>query len=277
MLISEAVCGEHRPARPSAAAIELIHNFSLIHDDVEDRSPTRRGRPTVWKIWGEAQAINAGDTMFSLAHMAIPQLTPPDGDAAKTLALLKILGETCLELTRGQHLDMAFETADDIHPDGYINMIEGKTAALIAAAGQMGALAGGADDARQEHYKQFGRNLGLAFQIIDDILDIWGLPEKTGKQAAVDIHQRKKSLPVLYGLERSEALRALYRQEEAFDLADVERAVKLLGETGAEEYSRDLAMQYSVATAAALEHAGPDGEAGENLLKIVEMLLHRDY
>src|SRR5262249_7455742 len=151
---------------------------------------------TVWVLWGMAQAINAGDSMFSLAHLAIPRLAPADLPAETQVQMLALLDDTSLELTRGQHLDIGFETRQSVSVDEYIDMIRGKTAALIGAAAEMGAIAAGVSDQTRHHYGEFGRNLGIAFQIEDDMLDIWGAPELTGKQAAVDIVQRKKSLPV---------------------------------------------------------------------------------
>ena len=277
LLVCEAVGGDPHPARPAAAAVELIHNFSLLHDDIEDGSPTRRGRPTAWTIWGSAQAINAGDTLFTLAFLAIPRLTPPGSDPALTNRMWPILGDICLELTRGQHLDMSFETRDGVTTDEYLHMIRGKTAALLAGSALLGAMAGEADEPTLDHYRAFGESLGLAFQVIDDTLDIWGDPELTGKEPAVDIRQRKKTLPVLYGLARSDELRALYAQEESFSEAEVERAVALLGEIGARTYAEDLARQYTRDTLDSLEAAQPDGPTGECLHQLVHTLLHRDH
>jgi geranylgeranyl diphosphate synthase type I len=274
LLVSEAACGRGNPARPAAAAIELVHNFSLLHDDIQDRSPLRRGRPTVWSIWGEAQAINAGDALFALAHLALPRLTETPG--ARQGMMLQILGETCLELTRGQHLDISFESRNGVSTDEYLNMVTGKTAALIGAATYLGAMAAGADEARQAHFRAFGENLGMAFQVQDDVLDIWGDPEVTGKEAAVDIRQRKKTLPVLYALARSEELGKLYADPEPFDDSAVELAISLLDEVGAREYADSLAVEYSRQTLEHLAAAAPMGEAGQALHALVEMLLSRE-
>ena len=212
-----------------------------------------------------------------MAFLAIPRLTLSGVDPALTNRMWSILGDTCLELTRGQHLDMSFEGQDDVSTDEYLHMIEGKTAALLAGSATLGALAGGAHEPLLTHYRAFGQSLGLAFQVIDDMLDIWGDPELTGKQPAVDIRQRKKSLPVLYGLARSEDLRALYTQPDPFTDSDVERAVALLDAVGARTYAEDLARQYTHTTLHSLEAAQPDGLAGEGLHELVHMLLHRDH
>lgn len=276
LLACNASGGETDAARPPAAAVELIHNFSLLHDDIQDRSPLRRNRPTAWSIWGEAQAINAGDTLFTLAHLAIPRLAEGRLTGETQARMLTIADETCLELTCGQHLDMLFEERDDVGVDEYLEMIRGKTAALLSAAARLGALAAGAGEDVQAHYAGFGRCLGMAFQVRDDILDIWGDPSLTGKEAAIDIRQRKKSLPVLYGLERSAALRDLYASPAPFDDAQVQQAVSLLGEAGARDYAESLAERYSDETLEHLDAAQPQGEAGQALYALVDRLLHRD-
>ncbi len=277
MLAGEGVSGSPNAARPAAAAVELIHNFSLLHDDIQDRSQTRRGRETAWTIWGEPQAINAGDALYTLAYLALVRLTPSEADPARTLAALKVLGETCLELTRGQHLDISFESRDEVAADEYLDMIAGKTAALLAGSARLGALTSEADETLQSHYEAFGHNLGMAFQILDDVLDIWGDPALTGKQAAIDIHQRKKSLPVLLGLARSEELRGLYAADAPFDDDAVEHVVSLLADTGARDEALELARRYSDDTVRSLEAADPQGEAGEALHALALRLLNRDH
>ena len=276
LLCAEAAGGDAGRARPPAAAVELIHNFSLLHDDVQDASPTRRSRPTVWSIWGEAQAINAGDALFALAHLAIPRLAGGRLDGDTQIRMTAILDETCLELTRGQHLDMSFEQRDDVPVAEYLDMIEAKTAALLGASAHLGALAAGVDEPVQAHYQNFGACLGMAFQALDDVLDIWGDPSVTGKEAAIDIRQRKKSLPVLYGLERSDPLRELYADPAPFDEAEVAEAIRLLDGAGARDYAESLARQYSAQTLEHLEAAAPQGDAAAALHSLVEMLLHRD-
>jgi geranylgeranyl diphosphate synthase, type I len=276
LIVSEAVSGQVDPARPAAAAAELIHNFSLFHDDIQDGSPLRRNRPTAWKIWGTEQGINAGDTMFALAHLAIPRLGahhPADIRAE----LLHILDETCLELTRGQHLDMSFEKRDIVSVDEYLDMIEGKTAALLAASAEMAALSAGSDESTRQHYREFGMNLGLAFQVRDDILDIWGDPKLTGKIAAVDIRDRKKSLPALYGLSQSPELQVMYADTLPMDDDRVKTAISLLDAVDAQGYAASLVEEYSHNTIAYLEAADPEGQSGEALVEIVDFLLKRTH
>jgi geranylgeranyl diphosphate synthase, type I len=277
LLVCESLKGDIAHARPSASAIELIHNFSLLHDDIQDQSPMRRGRPTVWKLWGEAQAINAGDALFTLAHLAIPQLAPTGSSPAIITRLIQILDMTALELTRGQHLDLSFESRDDVTKEDYLDMIAGKTAALVAASAQMGALAGGSSEQTADQLRLFGFNLGMAFQILDDILDIWGDPELTGKQRAVDIYQRKKSLPVLFGFEKNERLRDLYRQDSPFDAQVAGEIVGILGEIGARDYATKLAEEFTTATITHLNNALPTENQYATLLTFANSLLRRDH
>ncbi len=276
LLVCEAICGASDPARPPAAAVELIHNFSLIHDDVQDHSTLRRKRSAVWSIWGIEQAINAGDAMFALAHLALPRLAEQLQLEIPT-KMFAILDDTCLELTRGQYLDMSFESSENVTTQDYLDMITGKTSALISASAEMGAVAGGAEKKARQHYRDFGKNLGMAFQILDDILDIWGDPEVTGKLAAVDIYQRKKSLLVIYALGQSEELVEIYNTQETFDAKMVSRVVGLLDNADARAYAESLAQQYSDQTLASLEAASPQGQAGQALFEIIEQLLHRKH
>ncbi|HYO89281.1 MAG TPA: polyprenyl synthetase family protein, partial [Candidatus Limnocylindrales bacterium] len=174
----------------------------------------------------------------------------------------------------GQHLDMRFERQEIVRADEYLTMIEGKSAALLAASAQMGALVSSGDLASAEHYRLFGLNLGLAFQIRDDILGIWGDPAVTGKSAATDILSRKKSLPVLFGLDHSTALRELYAREPFGD-AEVAEAVHLLNAVGARDYAASLESDYHRRTLAALEAAQPTGPAAEGLAGLLSTLLDR--
>ena len=172
MISCQAAGGDWIKAVPAAAAIEILHNFSLVHDDIEDASSTRRGRKTVWKIWGEAQAINSGDAMFALAHLVMTWLTNHDVPAETIVRAIRRFDETCFLLTQGQYYDMDFETRADVRVEEYIKMIAGKTAVLIALCAELGPVIAGQDESIIEHYAEFGLNLGMAFQVIDDILGI---------------------------------------------------------------------------------------------------------
>ncbi|MEZ4592356.1 MAG: polyprenyl synthetase family protein [Chloroflexota bacterium] len=276
LLACQAAGGDWQQAVPAAAAIELLHNFSLIHDDIEDASPTRRGRKTLWAIWGVEQAINAGDAMFALAHLALNRLVDRGVAAETAVHALRRFDETCLGLTKGQHADMHFETRDVVSVAEYLAMITGKTAVLLSLCTELGALIAGQDTKTVDHYAQFGLNLGLAFQVIDDILGIWGDEAVIGKSASTDILTKKKTLPVLYGLSQNGALRQLYQQDSP-DEAFVQQAIQILNSTGARDDATKRATYYSETALGHLEEAQPTGSASIALRQLSAMLLQRDF
>lgn len=276
LLSCAAAGGQWQQAVPAGAAVELLHNFTLIHDDIQDASPTRRGRPAVWKLWGVPQAINCGDCMFALAHSAVYRLSDQGIPAEAVVRAARRFDETCLALTQGQHHDMRFETCGEVSVDDYLHMIEGKTAALLALCGELGALVAGADEESIGHYASFARELGLAFQVKDDVLGIWGNEDTIGKSAATDIETRKKTLPVLYGLAQSAELRSLYARPENGPNF-VERVVRLLDENGARSYAREQAARYSDSALGHLEAAGPHSPAASALYELADLLLQREH
>lgn len=274
VLLAAASCGaDWRPALPAAAAVELVHNFSLLHDDIEDNSDKRRGRTTVWKKWGLAQGINAGDGMFILANLALADLEA-DYPAPIVIRAATILQHACLDLTRGQFLDISYEDRADLAVDDYWPMVGGKTAALIAACCQLGALLGGADAARQEAYRAFGHYLGLAFQVQDDILGIWGDEALTGKSAAGDLVEGKKSLPVLFGLEKNGEFAKRW-QRGPIRAEEVRAAAALLEAESARRSAQEAARQMTDLALENLRVANPQGEAGEALKSLADKLLQR--
>ncbi len=273
LLACQAAGREWKDALPAAAAVELIHNFSLIHDDIEDNSQLRRGRPTVWKIWGEAQAINAGDAIFALANSSLLNLAETVSLKA-ALKAGKLFHATCLRLTQGQHLDIAFEDQDQVQLETYWQMVGGKTAALLAFSLEGGALCAEVDPKIQAHYRDFGHYLGMAFQIQDDILGIWGDEELTGKSTTGDLITRKKTLPVLYGLaQNGEFAKAWSSGEIKPDNAP--RLAEILDSEGGLAYAQSSADQMTGLALEALEKADPQGEAGEILFKTARQLLSR--
>ena len=205
LLSAGAAGGDPLAAAPVGAAIELLHNFTLIHDDVQDESPTRRHRDTVWNLWGIGQAINAGDALFAAAHLPLYRLADNGGDASRALKLLEAFDRMTIAIVDGQTLDLGFEGRPDVTPNDYLTMIAGKTAAIVRYAAWAGALLGGADHARADAFARFGLALGLGFQIQDDALGIWGATVDTGKAPADDIRRRKQSLPILLLRQRVDA------------------------------------------------------------------------
>jgi geranylgeranyl diphosphate synthase type I len=274
LLATAASGGDWQRALPAAAAIELIHNFSLLHDDIQDNSETRRGRPTAWTIWGVAQAINAGDGMFILANLAMGDLAE-EHPAEIVLQGERIFQEACLSLTRGQHLDIDYEKRESIEVGDYWKMIGGKTAILIATSMELGALFGGAHADVQLAYRDFGHYLGLAFQVQDDILGIWGDEAVTGKSAASDLLEGKKSLPVLFGLSKDGNFAKRW-QQGAITAGEVPQLAKMLELEGARQRAQEAADQMTDLSLNALRQADPQGEAGDALFALAKGLLNRE-
>ncbi len=273
LLVCSAAGGDWSRALPGAAAVELIHNFSLIHDDIEDDSPLRRGRPTVWVKWGIPQAINTGDAMFALAHLEAVRLTQTVNQSV-ALKTAEILQRTCLHLTQGQFLDLSYESRLDLAVDDYWLMVEGKTAALIAASTEIGALAALCDQQVSDKYREFGRLLGLAFQVQDDLLGIWGNSSKTGKSSHSDLVTGKLTLPIIYGLTRSGEFAARWKSG-SIQLAEVPGIINLLERDGGKEFTKaeeDRLINKALST---LEELHPDGLAGQALKDLALSLVNR--
>ncbi|MGA2284719.1 MAG: polyprenyl synthetase family protein [Dehalococcoidia bacterium] len=245
----EAVGGDVETALPLAAALELLHNFSLIHDDIEDKSSQRHGRDTLWRAFDVPLAVNAGDGMFALAHVSLHRLLEAGVDARRFAAVSRLLDTASLRLCEGQYLDLDLEKRLDVTAGDYLTMISGKTAALIAASAASGALVGEASPAVVSAFERFGEKLGLAFQVRDDLLGIWGESRATGKPTGDDVRARKKSFPVVYALENASpsdraALRAIYAKETLTD-DDVARAIAILERCNARARAQEAAERFA--------------------------------
>ncbi len=281
LLACEAVGGHWERALPAAAALELTHNFSLIHDDIQDGDQQRHHRPTVWALWGQAQAINAGDAAFALSGIAMEHLREGIYPAETILAVWQLLNTATLRLVEGQYLDLAFEERFDISVDEYLAMIARKTGALIEAAIQIGAILGAAEKVTIDHLRWYARAVGLAFQIGDDLLGIWGQTAETGKPVAADLRRRKKSLPVVYAMRHSSPedqalLTALYAGERRL-LTDeeVEAALGVLERARAEEHARDMLADYCSRAMLELERARLPNWARVEFASIARFLAER--
>jgi geranylgeranyl diphosphate synthase type I len=273
LLTCAAAGGEWQRALPAAAAVELIHNFSLIHDDIQDNSPLRRGRPTVWKRWGIPQAINSGDAMLTLAHLSALRLA---GTISTEVALQAgiIFQGACLQLTRGQYLDLSYEARGALSLDDYWTMVSGKTAALLSTCTEVGALTAQVNPGSRAHYRRFGHSLGLAFQALDDILGIWGDAASTGKSIESDLLAGKKSLPVLYGLEQNGPFARRWSQGP-LQVEEIAGMAAQLEAEGGRDYAQEAASQLTAAALKALAEADPQGEAGQALMELAGRLLRR--
>jgi geranylgeranyl diphosphate synthase type I len=274
LLAYASIAGDYQRALPGAAAVELGHNFSLVHDDIEDGDRERRHRPTVWALHGVAQGINTGDMLFSLSRMALHRLTDLGFSDAKVLRLMRLYDETCVALCEGQYIDIATSERDDLMSvDLYFDMIGRKTAALIAASIEAGALLATDDDEVIARYRGFGWALGLAFQLNDDLLGIWGAEQSTGKEPS-DIARRKKTLPVIYAFEHAgpedrERLTALYGNggPSGDDVAEIK---EILERSGAHDFTRSEARRHRDEALRELDAAGVvDPEARARLEEII--------
>jgi geranylgeranyl diphosphate synthase type I len=281
LLSCQALGGVPSQALPAACAIELIHNFSLVHDDIQDASQTRRGRRAVWDIWGLDQGINAGDGLFALAHLALHRLSDRGVSPSRQLAASLALNRACLALCEGQYFDMAFEELLNIDLDQYLWMIRRKTAALLAASTEIGASLATDDDRAIKQFYQFGEQLGLAFQIQDDLLGAWGDEKVTGKSAASDIRDKKKTLPVVYALNQPEnrpaarRLSKVYSHPAPLDDAAIQVVLDILQEVGAQQWAEDLARNHYHLAVQNLEDIGLDQVAQSSLRTLASSLLGR--
>lgn len=275
VLLTVSACGaEWLRATPAAAAVELVHNFSLVHDDIQDNSEKRRGRATVWKIWGMPMAINVGDALFVLSNQAITDLIhvyPADA----VVRASTVLHNTCLDLTRGQFLDMSYEKRSDLGVEDYWPMIAGKTAALLSSCCHIGSILGGADESKQDAYRSFGHALGMAFQVQDDILGIWGDEALTGKSSASDLLEGKKSLPVLHGLSNGGRFAQRW-STGAIRPEEVEEVAQMLATEGSYEYTHAISRQMTTLALDSLREADPQGDAGEALMELANKLIKRE-
>lgn len=281
MFACEALQGDLRQALPAAAALELIHNFSLIHDDIQDQDLERRHQTTVWGLWGIPKALVAGDSMQSLGDLEMLSCNNSSVAPLVTLKVSEILTESYLEMIEGQCLDLGFESKDDITADDYLRMIACKTGALIRSALHIGALLATDDQKSTDAFAEFGNYLGRAFQIRDDYLGIWGDANATGKSSDNDIRRRKKSLPVVFAFEKASGgsrddLIRIYAQE-SLDDSDVERVTAILEEVGAPEYAESLTRESAELAVKALSPVAlPDWARGE-VAELVDFLARRQY
>lgn len=275
LLAAEAVGGTTESGVPAAVAVELVHNFSLLHDDIMDGDRTRRHRPTAWSVFGASPAILAGDALLTLA---MDVLAASGHEAAQDGT--RMLSTAVLDLINGQAADLDFETRHDVDLAECVRMVEGKTGALLGCASALGAVFGG-DRTRAESLRRFGVFFGTAFQHVDDLLGIWGSPEVTGKSIHSDLRSRKKSLPVVAALcsdtPAGRELASLYLRER--DLSDIElvRAAELVDAAGGREWSRGQADTLLLRALNELQGTDlierPAGELGA----LARFAIHRDH
>ncbi|MCK2244398.1 MULTISPECIES: family 2 encapsulin nanocompartment cargo protein polyprenyl transferase [unclassified Crossiella] len=275
LLSALAVGGTAETALPAAVAVELVHNFSLLHDDVLDRDPTRRHRPTAWTVFGVSQAILTGDALLALAFQVLCGSGHPG--AARAGALL---GATVQALIDGEQADLAFERRPGITVAECLAMSERKTGALMGCACAIGAIFGGADPPVADRMRAFGLDLGVAFQHVDDLLGIWGDPATTGKPVYADLRRRKKSLPVVAALCSATApgrLLARLYQQDTLSEADLAHAAELIDHARGRAWSQARAAELLSTAARHLRAADAASGPAAELSTLARLLTHRDH
>ena len=276
VLSAEAVGSTAERVRRAAVAVELVHNFSLLHDDVIDGDATRRHRPTGWSVFGVPTAILAGDALLTLAFGVLAEDPSP-----ATATAVRRLCTALLQVVDGQTEDVAFEHRTDVLLTECMAMAAGKTGALMGCACALGSLLADAEPYRVEHLRRFGEHLGLAFQLVDDLLGIWGDPGVTGKPILSDLRSRKKSLPVVAaltaGTKASSELARLYHRAEPLEESDLCVAATLVEQAGGREWAEAEAQRQLDTALSCLQAADPDERAAEQLVAVAHLITRRDY
>jgi geranylgeranyl diphosphate synthase type I len=274
LLCAQAVGGDPQAAIPVAVAVELVHNFSLLQDDVMDRDLMRRHRPAAWTVFGAADAVLAGDALLALAFQCLAQ-----GGMVLSGGGVQRLSRCVAELCHGQSLDISFEKRGHIEIGECRSMAAAKTAALFGCACSLGALAGGATAGQAQLLDDFGSHIGLAFQLVDDLLGIWGDPDKTGKPAHSDLISRKKSLPVTAALNSGTApgreVAEFYRRQQQFEPAELPQIADLIERAGGREWARRAAAEEFTSAVNSLTAAACPADTTA-LRQLAETLLSRD-
>jgi len=281
MTACEAVGGKASDVVGAAAAIELLHNFTLIHDDIMDRDEFRRNVKTVHVLWGEPLAIIAGDALFAKVFEALAANAARLGlDGKRTAELFDVVSKASFEICGGQALDMLMAKREEVSEREYFEMVVGKTGALIGASAKLGALLGGGTEEQAEALGEYGKLIGQAFQIQDDVLGIVGEPEKFGKPIGSDIREGKRTLLVVRALERAtpsdkRILLSALGNEKASG-AELERAIEVLKSVGAVEYAKDKARELTGEAKSKLV-ALADSEAKQFLLDLADFVVEREF
>ncbi len=286
ILSAEAVGAHQAYGVPGGVAVELVHNFSLIHDDVIDEDAERRHRPTVWSLFGIGRAVIVGDAMQALAQQVIldpkllglvPELA---GDDLSAASAARCIADATAEMIAGQALDMAFEAVPTVDVEGCLAMEAGKTGALLGCASSIGAVLAGAPEGSVAALKRFGVELGMAFQAVDDLLGIWGDPVATGKPASSDLRQHKKTLPVAAALAAGGALAeelAGLLCESRLEERQVSRAAGLVETLGGREAAGEEAERRLGSALAALEDADLTPSAHDELVEVARFVVDREH
>ncbi|MGD2200671.1 MAG: polyprenyl synthetase family protein [Candidatus Bathyarchaeota archaeon] len=281
MKVCELVGGDPEDALPFAAAMEILHNFTLVHDDIMDNDTIRRGSPTVHVKWGAPIAIASGDLLFAKVYEAMYALhkegTLP---CERVIECIRRVTDATIAICEGQVLDVSYPDTAEVSEEDYVLMVGSKTSALFKACAEVGAIAGGADQCQVEKLGSFAWDAGIAFQIVDDILGALADEEELGKPVGSDLREGKKTLIIIHALgkapprERAAILKVL--GDEGADPEDLEVATNALLVTGAIDYAKEKAREYSIRAKEILS-SFPDSQAKEDLLKMVDYFMSRSY
>ncbi|HTN19797.1 MAG TPA: polyprenyl synthetase family protein [Pelobium sp.] len=276
LMATDLFGGDIEDAKAPALAIEMFHNFTLMHDDIMDNAPLRRGKPTVHKKWSDSVAILSGDVMFVKAYKLMIQVKPEI-----LSGVLEVFNKTAVEVCEGQQIDMNFETQEQVSIDEYLEMIRLKTAVLLGGALKIGALIGSADSKNADLLYQFGENLGLAFQLQDDILDVYGDPEKFGKQVGGDIISNKKTFLLIKALELAKGndllkLQSWIGKKDFVANEKVEAVKALYNQLNIRKLSEEIMQQYAKSALDAFDKIDVPIENKKTLLSFAEMLVERE-
>lgn len=276
LLTAEAVGGNIEGAYKAAAAVELIHTFSLIHDDIMDADEMRRGKPAVHTLWGEPMGILAGDILFSLAFELVANTHSEDIPSDRVIKALNTGVDACIKICEGQAFDMEFEGKFDVKESDYLSMIYKKTAALIAAATETGAILGGGSDEQIEALAEYGKLIGMAFQIQDDYLDVVSDEAELGKPVGSDIVEGKMTLMVVHTLSAasSEDKQELISILNSGDESNTQRAIDIFNKYDSIDYTRDIALD-NVKRAKQQLDVLDDSPAKEALYQLADFMLQR--
>ena len=277
----EAVGGSREQALPAAAALELIHNFSLIHDDIQDKDETRHHRKTLWAIWGIPKALVAGNVLRVVADRTLDDLAAKDIPASRVNTAVNQLTQAYLEMIEGQFLDISFEGQQEVGLKRYLDMIARKTGALIRCSFTMGALIGSPDTSIANAFRESGRALGFLFQVRDDILGIWGDEESTGKPVGADIRRKKNAFPAVYAMSQAQGedkrhLLSIYRKSELSD-ADVEDVLHIMDALNVRDHAHTLALEEAEVAMEALSAVEMDHSARREYENLLGFLLYREH
>ncbi|PWK78617.1 geranylgeranyl diphosphate synthase type I [Lentzea atacamensis] len=276
LLATQAVGGTAACGLPAAVAVELVHNASLLHDDIIDRDATRRHRPTAWSAFGVPAAILAGDALFFLSIHILS--TAPAPLSTQGLAFLE---EAVQQLIDGEYTDTAFEHRTEVTLAQCQAMAQAKTSTLIACACALGALAGGANPTQTDHLRSFGHHLGIAFQLVDDLMGIWGDPAHTGKPHLSDLRAHKKSLPVVAALTTpcpaSQELASLYHQNTPLTEHQLQHAATLIEAAGGRDWATRQADHHLTTALHHLTAADLADHPAAQLATLAHMIIQRNH